>query len=80
MYVCICHAVTDRDIHQAVSQGASSVSMVCEMLEFPSGCGRCQEQTAQVVGEAISKYQPSEELRSIHCNAQELCDAHCKAS
>jgi bacterioferritin-associated ferredoxin len=55
MYVCVCHAVTDKDIRKAVDRGASSLFDVQNELPVGSCCGRC-EQTAQgVVDEHLSR-------------------------
>ncbi len=43
MYVCICHEVTERDIKQAVKEGASSVEDLRNKLHVASSCGRCEE-------------------------------------
>ncbi|MDJ1183981.1 (2Fe-2S)-binding protein [Roseofilum casamattae] len=55
MYVCICHAVTDRDIHQAVDTGASSVEMICDRLNVSTNCGQCLERAREVFDEAIAQ-------------------------
>lgn len=41
MYVCVCHAVTDRDIQQAVAQGAHSMRELSARTGVASTCGRC---------------------------------------
>jgi bacterioferritin-associated ferredoxin len=41
MYVCICAAVTDDDLHTAVSQGASSVDHISASTGAGSSCGTC---------------------------------------
>jgi len=53
MYVCICHAVTDRSIREVVKRGARSLSDV--QCELPVGacCGRCQETAEQVVADCL---------------------------
>jgi len=33
MYVCICNGVTERDIHQAIDEGASSVRDLNKALQ-----------------------------------------------
>jgi bacterioferritin-associated ferredoxin len=46
MYVCICNAVTDRQIHAAVAAGAATLADVSMQLGVGAGCGCCRE-TAQ---------------------------------
>jgi bacterioferritin-associated ferredoxin len=41
MFVCICNAVTERDIHHTVSEGSSSMRELRERLGVGNGCGRC---------------------------------------
>ena len=41
MYVCICKAVTDRQIRQAIELGARSLSDLKEGLGVATGCGKC---------------------------------------
>lgn len=41
MYVCICQAVTDRQITEAVRQGARSVKDLRRDLGVTAECGRC---------------------------------------
>lgn len=41
MYVCICKAVTDREIRQAVELGARSLRDLKESLGVATGCGKC---------------------------------------
>ncbi|NMG17314.1 bacterioferritin-associated ferredoxin [Aromatoleum bremense] len=41
MYVCVCNAVTDRHIEQAVSEGASTLRELRTKLGVASECGRC---------------------------------------
>lgn len=41
MYVCICRQVTDRDIHQAVAQGACRMRDLRTQLGVGEQCGKC---------------------------------------
>ena len=41
MYVCVCHAVTDRAIRQAAQAGACSLSQLALTLRVATGCGKC---------------------------------------
>jgi bacterioferritin-associated ferredoxin len=43
MYVCICNAVTDRDIRRAVEQGACSLDCLQEKLAVSTCCGQCAD-------------------------------------
>jgi bacterioferritin-associated ferredoxin len=41
MYVCICHAITDRQIIAAAERGASRLADLRKELGVPGDCGRC---------------------------------------
>lgn len=41
MYVCLCNAVTDSEIRQAVCEGACSLRELRDKLGVASNCGRC---------------------------------------
>jgi bacterioferritin-associated ferredoxin len=55
MYVCVCHAVTDKDIRKCVDRGACSLFDVQNELPVGSCCGRCAETAQTVVDEYLSK-------------------------
>ncbi|HEY6896501.1 MAG TPA: (2Fe-2S)-binding protein [Rhodocyclaceae bacterium] len=41
MYVCVCKALTERDVHTAVAQGCNSLKGLRGELGLGSECGRC---------------------------------------
>jgi len=41
MYVCVCNAVTERHIGQAVREGASTLRQLRDRLGVAGECGRC---------------------------------------
>ncbi|MCK6410374.1 (2Fe-2S)-binding protein [Thauera sp.] len=41
MYVCVCSAVTERQIHQAAAQGARKLRDLRHSLGVTAECGRC---------------------------------------
>lgn len=42
MYVCICNAVTDREIRQCAELGAQTVDELRDSLGVASCCGKCE--------------------------------------
>jgi bacterioferritin-associated ferredoxin len=52
MYVCICRQVTDRDIHEAVAQGACRMRDLRTQLGVRAQCGRCADCAHAVLKEA----------------------------
>lgn len=53
MYVCVCCAVTDHQIRDAVSDGAASLSDVQTTLPVGMCCGRCEDEARSVVDESL---------------------------
>lgn len=41
MYVCVCNAVTERQVHQAIDAGATTVKALSRQLGVGSQCGAC---------------------------------------
>ena len=41
MYACICHAVTEREVNEAIAEGAKSVRAVSKATGAGSNCGSC---------------------------------------
>lgn len=53
MYVCVCCAVTDHQIRDAVSGGAASLSDVQCIVPVGMCCGRCEDVARNVVDESL---------------------------
>jgi bacterioferritin-associated ferredoxin len=49
MFVCVCHAVTDRDIHEAVDGGVEHVDQLEELCGVGTGCGTCKATAQQLI-------------------------------
>lgn len=54
MYICICKAVSDRAIRQAVHSGATSLADLRERLEIGTCCGKCACAARELLAEARS--------------------------
>lgn len=52
MYVCICNAVTDRDIRRAARAGASNLADLKNSLGVATHCGRCASHACAVLRES----------------------------
>ncbi len=59
MYVCICGAVSDHAIRQAVRRGTVSFEQLRFELGVARGCGRCEEHARQVMVEAMAAELPT---------------------
>jgi bacterioferritin-associated ferredoxin len=49
MYVCICNAVTDREIRQCAELGARTVDELRDSLGVASCCGKCEPAAREVL-------------------------------
>jgi bacterioferritin-associated ferredoxin len=49
MYVCICKAVTDRQIREAVQQGCCTRKDLVRCLEVGRDCGKCRSQVRSLL-------------------------------
>ena len=49
MYVCICSAVTDKEIQQAIDTGARTIKELQQKLDICTCCGQCAELLQQMV-------------------------------
>ncbi|BDM65792.1 (2Fe-2S)-binding protein [Shewanella sp. NFH-SH190041] len=49
MFVCVCHAITDSQIRQAVAAGAHSLAEVKQQLGVASQCGKCAKLAGQII-------------------------------
>jgi len=52
VYVCICNAITDREIRGAVALGARSLADLESSLGVATCCGRCADCARRLVSEA----------------------------
>ena len=53
MYVCICHAVTDRQIRAAIRDGARHAAQLQDRLKVATGCGSCSQSVAECLAREL---------------------------
>ncbi len=53
MYVCLCNAVTERDVRECVRRGCGSMEALSEELGVGTCCGRCRPTAADILKEAL---------------------------
>jgi len=51
MYVCICNAITDKQIRQAAKAGVEDLWELQRQLGVAAGCGSCKEMASQILSE-----------------------------
>ena len=54
MYICICNAITDRQIVAAAEQGARSPEDLAHGLGVGLGCGRCTSCAVTLLQETVA--------------------------
>lgn len=52
MYVCICNAVSEADVHSCVAAGAVTVKQVKAVCGWKPGCGSCTRRLVDAIGQA----------------------------
>ena len=55
MYVCICNAITDKQIRKAARSGIKSLRDLQRELGVASGCGSCEQTASQILQESRQK-------------------------
>jgi bacterioferritin-associated ferredoxin len=56
MYICLCNAITDRDIVKAAEQGVcSSEDHLAPQLGVGLGCGRCTSCAKSILSETLAR-------------------------
>ena len=55
MYICICNAITEREIVEATELGARSPGDLAMTLGVGLGCGRCRTCARELLAETVSR-------------------------
>lgn len=55
MYVCLCKAVTDRQIRESVSGGACTFADIRRELGVATQCGKCGQLAKSIIETAAKK-------------------------
>jgi bacterioferritin-associated ferredoxin len=61
MYVCICNAVTEKQIRKAVESGVHDLWGLQRELGVAVGCGSCKEMASEILSEnrrARARFEP----------------------
>ncbi len=67
MYVCICNAITEKQIRKAAASGAEDLWDLQRKLGVAAGCGSCKDMASAILSESRQtprrmdpvRYQPS---------------------
>lgn len=58
MYVCICNAITEDDVHGCMADGCTTAKAVKAACGFKPGCGMCTKR----IHTMVSEYRTANEL------------------
>jgi bacterioferritin-associated ferredoxin len=65
VYVCICHAVTDTDVRDAVARGDRTADEVALTTGASTGCGTCRQRLCAVVDAVAPADAPAAETAAV---------------
>lgn len=52
MYVCVCNAITERQVYKAIDEGATTVKALSRQLGVGTQCGSCVSCAKQCLSKA----------------------------
>ncbi len=55
MYVCLCKAVTDRQIRETINGGACTFADIRRELGVATQCGKCGQMAKSIIETAVKK-------------------------
>ncbi len=55
MYVCICKAITDDEIRDAVNNGAQSIAALSKSCGVGTQCGQCKNMAEELIASELEK-------------------------
>jgi bacterioferritin-associated ferredoxin len=55
MYVCICHGVTERELREAIADGARTEEAVGVRCGAGTSCGTCLERICDLLGAVVER-------------------------
>ncbi len=76
MYICVCKAVTDRQIKQAVGEGACSLRDLTREFGLGTGCGKCVPAAREVLGACLMSQSAEKTAEAAPAAAQWITAAN----
>ena len=67
MYVCVCRAVTERQIETAVRDGAHTLGDLRRELDITRDCGRCATCARQCIKEVRDRLTAANDVAQAVC-------------
>ena len=72
MYVCVCRAVTEQQIHDAARGGATTLTDLRRQLGVSSECGQCAADARKCLAVAIENLRRAAKERGDNASASHL--------
>ena len=72
MIVCICNAVSDREIEDAVDQGLTSLEAVRDELGVANTCGTCACEAERVLQAKLNRTLATQSNPGVTGNARQI--------
>ena len=60
MYICVCHAISDKSVNQALQTGVCSLGDLRRSLGCTSSCGKCTHYLNSLIDQRKSQKLPQE--------------------
>ncbi len=54
MFVCVCNAITEKDIRQAVDNGSETIKLLKEKFAIGNQCGGCITLSKQILSQQLA--------------------------
>ncbi len=54
MFVCVCKAISDKDIQTAILDGAEDMEAITRELGVGTGCGTCHDFTQELIHQTLA--------------------------
>jgi bacterioferritin-associated ferredoxin len=64
MYVCVCNAVSESRLREAVAEGACDFESLQVRTEAATCCGCCEPEVRTILKDALEKQPPSRHYRA----------------
>ncbi|PCI71126.1 MAG: (2Fe-2S)-binding protein [Gammaproteobacteria bacterium] len=70
MYICICNAITDKQILKAQAKGCESIDDIMQELGVGDSCGKCivKAENLLIENAGVQRFSPSEYSSELKAN------------
>lgn len=72
MYVCICNAITDKQIREAADAGVADLWSLQRELGVATGCGSCKENACEILRKSRQEKRNSSPTHYVSLNSKAM--------